>query len=139
MKIKALLERKRGEWEEIPVQIHPDFPDTGMFLDKDRKVKVMDITCGLTWGGQFFSKSYRQMIDIVKINHSMIEKMKTEPKRKEWLTQREQTTIDAAKDKNNQDLIDYIERLDISVNRCVCCGAIIPEGRQVCPKCEGGK
>ena len=23
-------------------------------------------------------------------------------------------------------------------NRCVCCGAIIPEGRQVCPKCEAG-
>ena len=23
-------------------------------------------------------------------------------------------------------------------NRCVCCGAIIPEGRQVCPKCERG-
>ena len=23
-------------------------------------------------------------------------------------------------------------------NRCVCCGAIIPEGRQVCPKCEKG-
>ena len=21
-------------------------------------------------------------------------------------------------------------------NRCVCCGEIIPEGRQVCPKCE---
>lgn len=21
-------------------------------------------------------------------------------------------------------------------NRCVCCGAIIPEGRQVCPVCE---
>lgn len=21
-------------------------------------------------------------------------------------------------------------------NRCVCCGAIIPEGRQVCPSCE---
>ena len=21
-------------------------------------------------------------------------------------------------------------------NRCVCCGAIIPEGRQVCPHCE---
>lgn len=21
-------------------------------------------------------------------------------------------------------------------NRCVCCGAIIPEGRQVCPTCE---
>ena len=23
-------------------------------------------------------------------------------------------------------------------NTCVCCGAIIPEGRQVCPKCESG-
>jgi len=23
-------------------------------------------------------------------------------------------------------------------NRCVCCGAIIPEGRQVCLTCEGG-
>lgn len=22
-------------------------------------------------------------------------------------------------------------------NRCVICGAIIPEGRQVCPECEG--
>lgn len=21
-------------------------------------------------------------------------------------------------------------------NRCVCCGAIIPEGRQICPNCE---
>lgn len=21
-------------------------------------------------------------------------------------------------------------------NRCVCCGAIIPEGRMVCPQCE---
>ena len=21
-------------------------------------------------------------------------------------------------------------------NRCVCCGEIIPEGRQVCPNCE---
>lgn len=24
-------------------------------------------------------------------------------------------------------------------NKCVCCGAIIPEGRQVCPNCEKGK
>ena len=23
-----------------------------------------------------------------------------------------------------------------NVNRCVCCGEIIPEGRQVCPTCE---
>ena len=24
----------------------------------------------------------------------------------------------------------------MSENRCVCCGAIIPEGTQVCPTCE---
>ena len=24
----------------------------------------------------------------------------------------------------------------MSVDRCVCCGDVIPEGRQVCPKCE---
>ena len=24
----------------------------------------------------------------------------------------------------------------MSEDRCVCCGAIIPEGRQVCPTCE---
>ena len=23
-------------------------------------------------------------------------------------------------------------------NRCVVCGAIIPEGRQICPNCENG-
>lgn len=23
-------------------------------------------------------------------------------------------------------------------DRCVCCGEIIPEGRQVCPNCERG-
>jgi len=27
----------------------------------------------------------------------------------------------------------------MSDNRCVCCGAIIPEGRQVCYRCERGK
>lgn len=21
-------------------------------------------------------------------------------------------------------------------DKCICCGAIVPEGRQVCPKCE---
>lgn len=25
-----------------------------------------------------------------------------------------------------------------NVNRCVCCNAVIPEGRQVCPICERG-
>lgn len=24
-------------------------------------------------------------------------------------------------------------------NRCIICGAVIPEGRQVCPNCENGK
>lgn len=23
-------------------------------------------------------------------------------------------------------------------DRCVCCGEIVPEGRQVCPSCEAG-
>lgn len=26
----------------------------------------------------------------------------------------------------------------MSEDRCVCCGDIIPEGRQVCPGCDGG-
>ena len=25
------------------------------------------------------------------------------------------------------------------IDRCVCCGEIIPEGRQICPLCEQGK
>jgi hypothetical protein len=29
-------------------------------------------------------------------------------------------------------------RLVDNVDRCVCCDEIIPEGRQVCPSCEGG-
>lgn len=27
-------------------------------------------------------------------------------------------------------------RIRRSVDCCVCCGAVIPEGRQVCPNCE---
>ncbi len=34
---------------------------------------------------------------------------------------------------------DEIQLYRPNVNRCVCCGEIIPEGRQVCPNCEGGK
>lgn len=26
----------------------------------------------------------------------------------------------------------------VGVNRCICCGLVIPEGRQVCVKCEWG-
>lgn len=28
------------------------------------------------------------------------------------------------------------KRIVANENRCVCCGAIIPEGRMVCPRCE---
>jgi hypothetical protein len=31
-----------------------------------------------------------------------------------------------------------VESATDNADRCVCCGEIIPEGRQVCPKCEGG-
>ena len=34
---------------------------------------------------------------------------------------------------NIRDEINFYRR---NVDRCVCCGDIIPEGRQVCPKCE---
>ncbi len=37
------------------------------------------------------------------------------------------------------DLVDALLKLfegGATDNRCVCCGAIIPEGRQVCPNCE---
>jgi hypothetical protein len=35
---------------------------------------------------------------------------------------------------------DCGQKLDWNTNdnTCVCCGEIIPEGRQVCPKCERG-
>lgn len=26
-----------------------------------------------------------------------------------------------------------------NVNRCICCGEIIPEGIQICPQCAGAK
>lgn len=114
MRIKALIERKAGEWEEISVMVHPDYPDTGMFQDKDRKIKVLDIACGLTWGGRFISKSYREMIDIVKLNHPSIEQIKTAESRKNWLLQRMQAVIDAAINQNNQELIEYINMLSNS-------------------------
>lgn len=38
-----------------------------------------------------------------------------------------------------QKIRDEIQLYRPDVNRCVCCGEIIPEGRQVCPICEGGK
>lgn len=30
----------------------------------------------------------------------------------------------------------YMEDNNMDDNRCVCCGEIIPEGRQVCPQCD---
>lgn len=29
-------------------------------------------------------------------------------------------------------------RLMPDADRCICCGEIIPEGRMICPQCEGG-
>lgn len=30
-------------------------------------------------------------------------------------------------------------KVPAEIDTCVCCGDIIPEGRQVCPKCEKGE
>jgi hypothetical protein len=39
---------------------------------------------------------------------------------------------------DNPGVCRYEEREDVTTmaERCVCCGDIIPEGRQVCPACE---
>ena len=31
---------------------------------------------------------------------------------------------------------DIVALVDRTVDKCVCCGEIVPEGRQVCPQCE---
>ena len=31
---------------------------------------------------------------------------------------------------------DVVVLVDRNVDRCVCCGEIVPEGRHVCPQCE---
>ena len=36
----------------------------------------------------------------------------------------------------SQKIRDDIQLYRPDVNRCVCCGEMIPEGRQVCPNCE---
>lgn len=36
------------------------------------------------------------------------------------------------------EIIKAALRKETDVPGCVACGAVIPEGRQVCPKCEGG-
>lgn len=37
-----------------------------------------------------------------------------------------------------EELFSYGGEEDNKANTCVCCGTVIPEGRQVCPKCENG-
>ena len=34
-----------------------------------------------------------------------------------------------------QKLREFLENVNIRENKCVCCGAVIPEGRQVCLTC----
>ena len=36
-----------------------------------------------------------------------------------------------------ESLVDVIDAFE-NADRCVCCGEIVPEGRQVCPGCETG-
>ena len=41
-------------------------------------------------------------------------------------------------DKRDLDALELLKSMQNrpeNANRCVCCGAIIPEGRQVCPQC----
>lgn len=32
---------------------------------------------------------------------------------------------------------DMVALIEANAEHCVCCGATVPEGRQVCPQCEG--
>lgn len=41
-----------------------------------------------------------------------------------------------AEDPAAEETINAINDATGPVNRCVCCGSVIPEGRQVCPACE---
>lgn len=34
---------------------------------------------------------------------------------------------------------DIVRLVEANAEHCVCCGATIPEGRQICPKCEKGE
>lgn len=33
---------------------------------------------------------------------------------------------------------DIVNLVESNAEHCVCCGATIPEGKQICPKCERG-
>ena len=37
-------------------------------------------------------------------------------------------------DKNSE--VEYRRQIQSNCDRCVCCGEVVPEGRQVCPNCE---
>ena len=41
-----------------------------------------------------------------------------------------------AEDPSAEETINAIGDAVGPVNRCACCGSVIPEGRQVCPACE---
>lgn len=51
-----------------------------------------------------------------------------------WGT-REQEPCTCKGDRSKCDFYEHV-RKENEANTCVCCGAIIPEGRQICPKCE---
>jgi len=41
-----------------------------------------------------------------------------------------------AKNKKEDKFYQKYDKEQQNANRCICCGEIIPEGRQVCPGCE---
>lgn len=46
-------------------------------------------------------------------------------------------TDDGALEQQQREIVNDIRQIaGTDENRCVCCGEVIPEGRQVCPDCE---
>ena len=46
-------------------------------------------------------------------------------------------TEDGKLERDTQETLEDIRQIaGADENRCVCCGRVIPEGRQVCPLCE---
>ena len=58
---------------------------------------------------------------------------------KKALTVSEILHISKVYQKVNNKYLNYgtvVALVEQNVDRCVCCGEIVPEGRQICPKCE---
>lgn len=73
--------------------------------------------------------------------HSKPHQEKRSTKNKKTLTLDEILHISEIYNRVNGKYLHYGDIVSIINNtkadRCVCCGEIVPEGRQVCPQCEG--